>query len=287
MSVVVINNREGITMKPVKLFYIHCPGIDGEPGLSIYTYNSTLASEIVNMIDKTDKVTAEYVDFNESTVPIYFRPALNGVPNRYHLQSIWFESGKYDSESKYIIRILDKFHYHKDLIGFKTKEEFLDKLHQYHTTLGYTLAELKIDDWDKSVVLAKVFTSTFDADEIQDIYTNQEDIQQQVDQLSTQVISHDDVIRKTEQFIAKRKVDAVKVYTFGGEGLTLKNFSRKAKEFLREIRDYNEHHCVYYKYHDGVLTMKFERDHGSVFYTMDKVVDDVLHILGRLTKSIE
>jgi hypothetical protein len=274
-------------MKPVKLFYIHCPGMDGNKGLSVYTYSSALMSEIVNMIDKTDKVTAEYIDFNESTVPIYFRPALNGVPNRYHLQDIWFKSGKYDDQSKYVIRILDKFSYHKDLIGFKTKEEFLNKLHQYHTTLGYTLAELKIDDWDKSVVLAEVYTSTFDPEETPDIYTNKEDIQQQIDQLSTQVISHDDIIRKTEQFIAKRKVDAVKVYTFGGEGLTLKNFSRKAKEFLSSIRDYNEHHCVYYKYHDGVLTMKFERDHGSVFYTMNKVVDDVLHILGILTKSIE
>ena len=274
-------------MKPVKLFYIHCPGIDGNKGLSVYTYSSALISEIVDMIDKTDKVTAEYIDFNESTVPIYFRPALNGVPNRYHLQDVWFKSGKYDDQSKYVIRILDKFSYHKDLIGFKTKEEFLNKLHQYHTTLGYTLAELKIDDYDKTVVSAKVFTSTFDPEETPDIYTNKEDIQQQIDLLSTQVISHDDIIRKTEQFIAKRKIDAVKVYTFGGEGLTLKNFSRKAKEFLREIRDYNEHHCVYYKYHDGVLTMKFERNHGSVFYTMDKVVDDVLYILGKLTKSIE
>ena len=286
MSVVVLIS-EVIMMKPVKLFYIHCPGMDGNKGLSVYTYSSALMSEIVNMIDKTDKVTAEYIDFNESTVPIYFRPALNGVPNRYHLQDIWFKSGKYDDQSKYVIRILDKFSYHKDLIGFKTKEEFLNKLHQYHTTLGYTLAELKIDDWDKSVVLAEVYTSTFDPEETPDIYTNKEDIQQQIDQLSTQVISHDDIIRKTEQFIAKRKVDAVKVYTFGGEGLTLKNFSRKAKEFLSSIRDYNEHHCVYYKYHDGVLTMKFERDHGSVFYTMNKVVDDVLHILGILTKSIE
>nr|DAF35279.1 MAG TPA: hypothetical protein [Bacteriophage sp.] len=274
-------------MKPVKLFYIHCPGMDGNNGLSVYTYSSALMSEIVDMIDKTDKVTAEYINFNESTVPIYFRPALNGVPNRYHLQDVWFNSGKYDDQSKYVIRILDKFHYNKDLIGFKTKEEFLNKLHQYHAILGYTLAELKVDDWDKTVVLAKVFTDTFDTDEIQDIYTNKEDIQQQIDLLSTQVISHDDIIRKTEQFITKRKIDAVKVYTFGGEGLTLKNFSRKAKEFLREIRDYNEHHCVYYKYHDGVLTMKFERDHGSVFYTMNKVVDDVLHILGILTKSIE
>ena len=274
-------------MKPVKLFYIHCPGIDGNKGLSVYTYSSALMSEIVDMIDKTDKVTAEYIDFSESTVPIYFRPTLNGVPNRYHLQDVWFKSGKYDDQSKYIIRILDKFSYHKDLIGFKTKEEFLDKLHQYHATLGYTLAELKIDDWDKSVVLAKVYTSTFDPDETPDIYTNQEDIQQQVNQLSTQVISHDDIIRKTEQFIAKRKVDAVKVYTFGGEGLTLKNFSRKAKEFLREIRDYNEHHCVYYKYQNGVITMKFERDHGHVSYTMDKIVQNVLDILGKLTKSIE
>lgn len=275
-------------MKEVKLFYIHCPGIDGNKGLSVYTYSSALMSEIVDMIDKTDKVTAEYIDFSESTVPIYFRPALNGVPNRYHLQDVWFKSGKYDSESKYIIRILDKFHYHKDLIGFKTKEEFLDKLHQYHTTLGYTLTELKIDDKeDKTVVFAKAYTDTFETDEIQDIYTNQEDIQQQVDQLSTQVLSHDDIIRHVQQFIDKRNKDAVKVYTFGGEGLTLKNFSRKAKEFLSSIRDYNEHHCVYYKYHDGVLTMKFERDHGNVFYTMNKVVDDVLHILGILTKSIE
>lgn len=275
-------------MKPVKLFYIHCPGMDSSKGLSVYTYSSALASEIVDMIDKTDKVTAEYIDFSERTVPIYFRPALNGVPNRSHLQSIWFESGKYDSQSKYIILIVDKYHFHKDLVGFKTKEEFLDKLHQYHTLLKYTLAELKVDDKeDKTVVFAKVYTDTFEFDEIQDIYTNQEDIQQQVDQLSTQVLSHDDIIRQVQQFIDKRNKDAVKVYTFGGEGLTLKNFSRKAKEFLKEIRDYNEHHCVYYKYHDGVLTMKFERDHGSVFYTMDKVVDDVLHILGKLTKSIE
>ena len=275
-------------MKPVKLFYIHCPGMDGKTDLSVYTYSSALMSEIVDMIDKTDKVTAEYIDFNESTVPIYFRPALNGVPNRYHLQDVWFKSGKYDSESKYIIRILDKFSYHKDLIGFKTKEEFLDKLHQYHTLLKYTLAELKVDDKeDKTVVFAKVYTDTFEMDEIQDIYTNQEDIQQQIDQLSTKVLLHDDIIHQVQQFIAKRKIDAVKVYTFGGEGLTLKNFSRKAKEFLSSIRDYNEHHCVYYKYHDGVITIKFERNHGSVFYTMDKVVDDVLYILGKLTKSIE
>lgn len=75
-------------MKEVKLFYIHCPGIDGEPGLSVYTYSSALASEVIGMIDKTDKVTAEYVDFSTSTVPVYFRPALNGVPNRYHLQDV-------------------------------------------------------------------------------------------------------------------------------------------------------------------------------------------------------
>lgn len=101
------------------------------------------------------------------------------------------------------------------------------------------------------------------------------------------MISHDDVIRKTEQFLNKRKIDAVKVYTFGGEGLTLKNFSRKAKEFLKEIRDYNEHHCVYYKYQDGVLTMKFERDHGNVRYDTHKVVYDILKVLNRLTESIE
>nr|DAY32696.1 MAG TPA: hypothetical protein [Caudoviricetes sp.]DAY37485.1 MAG TPA: hypothetical protein [Caudoviricetes sp.] len=44
-------------MKPIKLFYIHCPGMDGNKGLSVYTYSSALMSEIVDMIDKTDKVT--------------------------------------------------------------------------------------------------------------------------------------------------------------------------------------------------------------------------------------
>lgn len=269
----------------IKLFNIYCTGINNCESFNTFTYNSGLASKIINLIDKTNKVTMRYADFNERTVEMDFHPALNGVPDRHHLINSLYEIDKCSDDVNYVIRVYDKFHNLKEQLGFEFKDDFINFI-ENRCTKGLVLNKLEIDEYDKTVIFAKIFLDTFKHNGVQNIWTNEEEIKQCVERLSKDLKTRDDIIEEVKQFIQHREEASVVTYVFGDEKLTLNNFADQAKSFLKKIENYGSWDCVHYSCKDGVITIKFEVNHGTMRFDYNKVFFDVLKVLKRLTNKL-